>query len=287
MGVLDWETVVVTIDLVLGVVWAKRAGRLRERLFEKIVHDLDLGAQARLSIDWATNYGMSILFAWLFGQWPEHLQKLWTIMAAPAIDDAVACIAPVAAEPLRQLRKLCRCITRKSIDNRKSAIDWLMALPETGADLRRRGARIHHSGLHRKLVVLAMLRDGLDLSVVAATERLRPDTIRIWLENGMEHGLEAMVARPVRGRDLSEDQEREIGAWLATIRGRARGHGAWSAEQVQYEIMQRFDIKMTAASALSLLRANTAQSARSWDFGQLEGRCGNIACGIDQVNAGS
>jgi transposase len=230
------------------------ADRSREQLFEEVTHGLKFDPQARLNIDWATNYGMTILLAWLFGEWPRSLQKLWAIMAAPSIESAVGSIAPVATEPLQHLRRLCTSVTPETIC-RQTAIDWLMDLPETGDDLRRRAVKAYHFGLQRKLTVLAMLRDGTDLSKAAAAAKLRPDTIRAWLETGMEYGLEAMIGKPIRMRDVPKAQEYEIAKWLATIRGRTHGYGAWSAGHVQHEIMQRFGIMLTAASANSLLHS--------------------------------
>lgn len=142
MGALAWETVIATIDLVLGVVWVKGANRSREQLFEEVARGLEFDPQARLNIDWATNYGMTTLLAWLFGEWPRSLQKLWAIMAAPSIESAVGSIAPVATEPLQHLRRLCTSVTPETIC-RQSVIDWLMDLPETGDDLRRHAVKAH------------------------------------------------------------------------------------------------------------------------------------------------
>ena len=256
MGVLDWQTIIAAIDLVLGVVWVKGAGRLRERLFEAIACDLELGCEARLDIDWTSNYGTTVLLAWLFGHWPERLRKLWVTMEAPAIDAAVDRIAPIAAKSLQHLRCLCASVKSETIDRRKTAIDWLMALPETSDDLRRRAQKAYHSGLRRKLMVLAVLRNGTDLCAAATSAKLSPDIVLAWLETGMEYGLEAVIGKPLRGRDLSEDQEREIGAWLATIRGRTRGLGAWSAGHIQHEILGRFGILINAATAHRMLHVH-------------------------------
>lgn len=253
LGSVDWETIVTAIDLVLGVVWIKQADGPRERLFEKVVNELGLGPETRFRVDWACNYGTMLLFAWLSGNWNERLQATWAIMDAPTLDEAVETIA---VQHLHQLRYVFDAARGSPVPSRRSAIDWLMSLPETGDDLRQRATEARHQGLHRKLTVLAMLRDGTDLPSAASIAKLRPDTLWAWLETGMEHGLEAIVGKTLRTRDLPQEQEREISAWLSTIRGRTHGYGAWSAAHVQREIIQRFDIALTLASARSLLHSN-------------------------------
>jgi len=70
LGLIDWKTFTVILDLVLKVIWGEAKVNAREELFALILADLGLDPERRLRIDWRGNYGVLAVMAWMLAGWP-------------------------------------------------------------------------------------------------------------------------------------------------------------------------------------------------------------------------
>lgn len=251
-GSIDWETFVALIHLVLSVVWIETADYMRERLFDAIVHDLELAPEARLRIAWPTNYGTLVLLAWLFGAWNERLHKLLILMQAPAIDVLLGRFGNLTDSLQRRLRTLWLDTASVRLPRRDVWRKWLDNLPQSAAELHERAQHELHSGRNARIVALAMLREGQRISAAAAMANVQPATVQRWLDIGVGYGPEAIFAVPLRRCDLTPAQCQDVETWIATIRRSTSGLGAWRPEHAQQEVAERFGllISLDAVHAL-------------------------------------
>jgi transposase len=252
LGEIDWRTLMVLIDLVLSIVWQGTADHARERLFDRVVCDLDLDREARFHIEWTTNYGALVLLAWLFEEWSHRLGAACAFLQAPRAGEMIARLGNVGGNLERNLQVFLPAPVLGRTPEPASWPSWLETLPSSSA-LRARADHELHSTYSIRLSAIAMLRDKPDITAVARAVRVRPETVQRWVHLAAAQGLDALVARPLRRCDLTPEQLSCIETWLSSVRRTAGGPSGWSAEHAQREIAARFGVTISAAAARNLL----------------------------------
>jgi transposase len=255
LGVIQWGTFTVIIDLVLRQVWADADDHAREKLLVELVRDLSLVPDARFTIDWKGNYGSLVLMAWMIADWPVRLRRALELLAAPPIDNLLGQVHDLSMAS----RIRARTQMRNVLDYRARTLDWrlwLRGLVEGGTDFR--GLERAEKVWQRKdrFTALALLSEGKSIEEAAIAARVSTNMIRRWLEVGMAYGVEAVLEKPLRICDLTPVQVDEIAAWLATTERTTGGPLAWSREQARSEIMARFGLRITTNTAYQLLLKN-------------------------------
>ncbi|MCK9553422.1 TniQ family protein (plasmid) [Sphingobium sp. WTD-1] len=255
LGIIQWETFTVIVDLVLRLVWIDAGDHARETLLAELVRDLSLAPDARFTIDWKGNYGALVLMAWMIADWPVRLRRALELLAAPRVDDLLGQVHDLSEAS----RMRARTRMRDVLNYQSRTMDWrlwLHGLVEGGTDFRRRARAENVWPRKDRLIALALLSEGRAIEEAAFAVRVSTNMIKRWLEVGMAYGVEAVLEKPLRICDLTPVQIDEIAAWLTATERTSGGPLKWSREHTRSEIMARFGLRITTNAAYQLLLNN-------------------------------
>ena len=255
LGVIQWETFTVIVDLVLRLVWVGAGDHAREKLLAELVNDLSLAPDARFTIDWKGNYGALVLMGWMIADWPVRLRRALELLAAPRVDDLLGQVHDLSEAS----RMRARTQMRDVLDYQPPQMDWclwLRGLVDGGADFRRLARTEDECQRKDRFIALALLSEGKSIEETASAVRVSTNMIRRWLEVGMAYGVEAVLEKPLRICDLTPVQIDEIAAWLWATERSSGGPLKWSREHARSEIMARFGLRITTNAAYQLLLNN-------------------------------
>jgi len=255
LGHVDWATFTVIVDLIAGAMWWQTADYHRERLFERILRDLDMAANDRLRIEWPSNDGTLLTLAWLMADWPIRLEQMLEGLHAPGVEDLLDRLPDVDDG----LRQRARGLLGSASNYRQREVTeenwrgWLGRLVASGMDFRAMARNERRQGYTERLVVFAMLAEGRSIEEAAAWAGLKPETIERWIEVAVTYGIHMVIEKPARVCDLTPDQAHEIRQWLASATWLLSPRTGWRADHVRGEIARRFDLNISVSAAQSLL----------------------------------
>ncbi|WP_429104396.1 helix-turn-helix domain-containing protein [Bradyrhizobium sp. i1.12.3] len=138
---------------------------------------------------------------------------------------------------------------------------WIIALPETGNELRDRALSERYRLRRQRLFAFAGVRDGTPVEVAAESVGVTRQTLCRWLHHAATHGLEAALERPRRRSQLSGAQAEALGKWIAADRARQRRGAVISAALTQFGIILSPD---QASRLLRVHRARPGRRHRPW-----------------------
>jgi transposase len=259
LGMVEWGMFSALTDLVLRAVWTAEPVRARERLFTQVVLDLGLAPAERFRIGWRGNYGALVLMAWMLEGWPDRLGQALDLLNAPTVDELLAELPDLDGKRCIKLRQM----VGSALFHRPKLPDWqawLNGLGDAGIDLWEQAAAERHWGRKDRLIALAMLRDGQSIKEAAYRVRVSCKAVERWLDIGLGYGLDAVVAKPLRWCDLTDDQREKIAAWLIATGRTASGGTGWTADHARSEIAAQFGLLITTHAAHHLLLCNRNRS---------------------------
>jgi len=252
VGLIDWTTFTVILDLVQKVIWIKPKVNAREALLTQILADLVLDPDLRLSLDWRGNYGVLVVMAWMLASWPDRLLQALDLLNAPTAEDLLDELPDVDEVTRKRVLHTVGC-ARDHRQKPESWQLWLADLAAAGTDFRAL-ARRETSWVRRdRLTALALLSEGRTIVEVAFEVRVSTNMVERWLEIGVAYGLAAVTAKTLRICDLTPDQKAEITAWLQEGDRAHSGPTGWTREHARSEITARFDLVITTNAANSFL----------------------------------
>lgn len=255
LGQVDWATFTVIADLVAAATWLDTTDYHRERLFERILHDLGMPADERLLIEWPSNYGTLLTLAWVFADWPARLEQMLANMHAPSIEHLLDRLPEVDDG----LRKRLPDLLGPAWGHRQQAIamgnwrEWLGRIVAEGMDFRTMARSERHQGYSVRLTVFAMLAEGRSIGQATAWAGLTPATVEGWIESAIAYGIHMVIEKPARRNDLTPEQLSKIGQWLASAAWFSSSRIGWRPDHVRREIALRFGVNVSASVAQSLL----------------------------------
>ena len=126
----------------------------------------------------------------------------------------------------------------------------------SAADLRREAARTHHADAARRMLALALVRDGCRRTEAARACGMDRQTLRDWVHRYNEEGLAGLRDRPRSGRKprLTPEQEAELAT--AVERGPdpdRDGVVRWRRVDLQALIASRFTVTVHERTVSKLL----------------------------------
>jgi transposase len=255
LGRVDWATFIAVADLVSAAMWLETADYHRERLFERILRDLDMRVGDRVLVEWPSNYGALLTLAWLMADWPARLEQMLEELHAPGIeslldklpdlDDRLRKRVPNLLGPEWHYRQ------REVFD--KNWRKWLESVVASGMDFRAMARQERHQGYSERLVVFAMLAEGSSIDEAAAWAGLKSETVGRWIEVAITYGIHTVIEKSARVCDLTPDQAREIRQWLACATWLVSPRTGWRADHVRGEIARQFGLNISVSAAQSLL----------------------------------
>jgi transposase len=127
----------------------------------------------------------------------------------------------------------------------------------TASDLRSEAAWSKNTRIARRLLALAMVMEGHPRAIAARSGAMDRQTLRDWVHRYNEHGLAGLSdgAHPGRPRLLSDEQEKEIDAWVEAGPGLAEdGVVRWRRIDLRERIKARFKVTFHVRSVGKLLR---------------------------------
>lgn len=255
LGMIEWRTVTIIIDLVLKAAWVKAEVHVREDLFARIVFDLGLDPDQRLLIDWRGNYGALILMAWMLADWPCRLRQLLELLNAPTVEDILAEL-PDMDDAARSQVLSAVGVARDRQPRPERWHLWLAELALDGIDFRALALAERNWPRRDRLVALALLSEGCTIKEAATQVRVSTNMVARWLEIGTAYGLDAVTAKPLRICDLTADQKEQIAGWLREGKRTQSGPSGWTREHARSEIATRFGLLITTNAAYQLLLQN-------------------------------
>ncbi|MFC4523614.1 TniQ family protein [Cupriavidus pinatubonensis] len=255
LGRVEWASFMAVADLVAAAMWRETADYHRERLFERILRDLDMHAGDRVLVEWPSNYGALLTLAWLMADWPTRLELMLEELHAPGIEGLLDQL-PDLDDGLRQRLP---DLLGPAWHHRQQAVPgkewrvWLKSIVASGMDFRTMARKEVRQGYTERLVVFAMLAEGRSIEEGAAWAGLKPETIERWIEVAVTYGIHMVIEKPARVCDLTPDQAHEIRQWLASATWLLSPRTGWRADHVRGEIARRFDLNISVSAAQSLL----------------------------------
>lgn len=252
LGIIQWETFTVIVDLVMRAVWGKPAFHNREMLLAGVARDFSLPLYEWRDIDWTGNYGALVLMAWMLMDWPVRFRSTLELFDARPIDDLLGQVREMSeASTIRARTRM-----RDVLDYRPQAMEWLpwlRGLIESGTDFHELARAETEWQRRDRFTALALLGEGQSIEQAAKAVRVSTNMIKRWLEIGMMFGVEAILKRPLYISDLSYEQVTEISAWLSTTEGTSNGPVAWTRESARSEIAARFGLIVATNTAYQIL----------------------------------
>lgn len=260
LGRIDWATFMVIADLVAAAMWLETTDYHRERLFERILRDLDMPAADRVLVEWPSNYGVLLTLVWLMADWPARLEQMLEELHVPSIEGLLDRLPDVDAGLHKRLPDLLGPAWhyRQQEVPAKNWREWLERIVASGMDFRAMARKEVRQGYTERLVVFAMLAEGSSIDQAAAWAGLKSETIERWVEVAVTYGIHMVIEKPARVCDLTPDQAREIRQWLASATWLLSPRTGWRADHVRSEIALRFGLNISVSAAQRLLpKANT------------------------------
>ncbi|ATE65186.1 TniQ family protein [Rhizorhabdus dicambivorans] len=251
LGLIQWELFTVIVDLVLRAVWAEANIDRREALFAMVAKDLSLLRVGRFRTNWKGNYGALALMSWILAEWPHQLRRVLEMLDTPSIDTLLGQL-----DELTEASKIrARTLMRDVLDHRPQTAgwrQWLSGLVADGMDFRALAQGAAEWRHIERFTALAMLSEGRSIRDTARVLQVSTNMIKRWIEVGSTYGVEAVLRRPLRITDLTNDQIGEIAAWLATMPRPSH----WTGDTIRSEIAARFGLMITTHAALRLFVEN-------------------------------
>lgn len=267
LGRVEWASFMTVADLVAAAMWRETADYHRERLFERILRDLDMPADDRVLVEWPSNYGALLTLAWLTADLPARLELMLEELHAPGIEGLLYQLPDLDDELRRRLPDLLGPAwhhRQQEVPGKEWQV-WLKSIVASGMDFRTMARKEMRQGYTERLVVFAMLAEGRSIEEAAAWAGLKPETIERWIEVAVTYGIYMVIEKPARVCDLTPDQAREIRQWLASATWLLSPRTGWRADHVRGEIARRFDLNISVSAAQSLLpkvRTSTSRPDR-------------------------
>lgn len=268
LGHVEWASFMAVADLVAAAMWRETADYHRERLFERILRDLDMPAGDRVLVEWPSNYGALLTLAWLMADWPARLEQMLQGLHVPGVEDLLDRLPEVhdgLRQRVRDLLGPASCYRQREVTE-ENWREWLSRLVASGMDFRAMARKERRQGYTERLVVFAMLAEGRRIDQAAAWAGLKPETIERWVEVAVTYGIHMVIEKPARVCDLTPDQAHEIRQWLASASWLLSPRTGWRADHVRSEIALRFGLNISVSAAQSLLpkiRTHTHDPPRS------------------------
>ncbi len=262
LGVMEWRSFTVIVDLVVKVVWTKAKAHARQDLFTQIVSDFSLEPAQRHLMDWRSNYAALILMAWMLADWPCRLRQTLELLNAPAIDDILGELHSVDNALRAQVRTEIRDVLsyRRQPENWQK---WLLGMVEAGTDFRALALERKNRSWKARFTALAMLSEGRTIEEAAVGVHVGTAMINRWLEIGTAYGIDAVRAKSLRICDLTSGQVDEIADWFRSRERTASGPTGWTREQARREITARFGLLISTNAAYQLLLDSRPRQSRS------------------------
>jgi transposase len=247
----SWAEIVTCLDLILTTLWKHSVDYRREHLFQRVMLDLGGGLNDHLQIDWTDTLGALRLIEWLAGAPDERGAAALSMLQAPTLWS----IARKLTDLESRTRKAALAMLPRSAllyrPGRPAWKQWLETLPSSAVIYGEAWKQFHET-FRRRLSIIAYLRDNPSIEDAAQTHGLHTATIQRMLDYAATYGLEIILRRPRRRRDLTIDEQTSIEEWLRTVHRPANPHG-WSANHAQWEIAARFGIQLSVALVHEML----------------------------------
>ncbi len=262
IGRIDWETLMATTDMLLGMIWTNVAAEQRERLFNRIARDISLGAADRVALSLASNYGGLLMLGWLLEDLGSRLPAAIAILRSPRFDGLLGRLPDVDDHMAERLKAILAPAIAKSPVGRGTWRPWIESLPESATDLRERAARERYKHRRQRLTALAELKDGATVVAAAAAVGVQSRSVYAWLDRGAEYGLEAALERPTGKPILTSAQAEALAQWIAA------DHRNQNRNVIVDHAAARFGIPLSLDAASKLLakhgRPKPGRRRRLW-----------------------